>query len=204
MKQVITIFFCLFSYLSYSQDTTYLKVHFLYGSKPLKKYKDTEQKWFGGILGGHVGIEGDFDKVVNFLPSGKFNWFAKKNNKHSIYAAHSINNFYAILGGNPDKVKKAVIYIPITTQQKQKFDSITARYLAQAPYDYALFGMRCGAATYEILGQLNILKSYSYRKTYRKIFYPKKLRKRLFKKAEKNNWTIIRQDGSIKRKWEQD
>jgi hypothetical protein len=204
MRQKITIFFCFISILSYSQDTTYLKVHFLYGSKPLKKYKDTEQKWFGGILGGHVGIEGDSGKIVNFLPNGKFHWFAKKDKRHSTYAVHSVENFYAILGGNPDNVKKAIVYIPITGQQMQKFDTITKVYLTQTPYDYALFGMRCAAAAHDILGQLGILTSYSYSKTYKKIFYPKKLRKRLFKKAIKNGWSITKQDGSIKRKWEQD
>ena len=204
MRQIITIFFCIISLLSYSQDTTYLKVHFLYGSKPLKKYKDTEQKWFGGVLGGHVGIEGDSDRIVNFLPNGKFHWFAKKDNRHSTYAVHSVDNFYAILGSNGDSVKKAIVYIPVTRQQKQKFDSIATVYLKQTPYDYALFGMRCGAATYDILGQLDILSNYSYGKTYKKIFYPKKLRNRLFKKATENGWTIFIQHGSTKRKWEHD
>jgi hypothetical protein len=188
----------------FSQDTSFLKVHFLYGSKPLKKYKDTEQKWFGGVLGGHAGIESENDKVVNFLPRGKFHWFAKKNNKHSMYAEHTVNNFCGILGSDYNSVKSAIVYLPVTKQQKEKFDSIASVYLKQPPYDYALFGMRCGAASYEILGQLGIVPNYSYRRTYRKIFYPKKLRKRLFKKAEENGWTILRQEGSYKRKWEKD
>jgi hypothetical protein len=188
----------------FSQDTSFLKVHFLYGSKPLKKYKDTEQKWFGGVLGGHAGIESENDKIVNFLPSGKFHWFAKKNNKHSMYAEHTVNNFCGILGSDYNSVKSAIVYLPVTKQQKEKFDSIASVYLKQPPYDYALFGMRCGAASYEILGQLGIVPNYSYRRTYRKIFYPKKLRKCLFKKAEENGWTILRQEGSYKRKWEKD
>jgi hypothetical protein len=204
MRQKITILFSFISFLSYSQDTTYLKVHFLYGSKPVKEFKDTEQKWFGGIMGGHVGIEGDSNSVVNFLPKGKFHWVAKNNNRHSTYAVHSVDNFYAILGGNPDSVKKAIVYIPVTPIQKQQFDSIATVYFKQTPYDYALLGMRCGAAAHDILGQLDILTNYSYSKTYKKIFYPKKLRKRLFKKAAENGWTIVRQDGSIKRKWESD
>lgn len=190
--------------LGYSQNTTCLKVHFLYGSKPLKKYKDTERKWFGGVLGGHVGIEGDSDKIVNFTPVGKFHLFAHKHNRHSAYAIHSFENFYAILGGDPDSMKKAIVYVPVTAEQKAKFDSIATEYLAHTPYDYAFWGMRCGAAAYDILGQLNILPNYSYRKTYRKIFYPKKLRKRLFKKATQNGWLIVKQGGSLKRKWEQD
>jgi hypothetical protein len=125
------------------------------------------------ILGGNAGIEGDNDKVVSFLPSGKFHLIAKKDNRHSVFALHSVNNFYAVLGGNADSVKKVIINIPVTLQQKQRFDSITTAYLRQPPYDYALLGMRCGAAAYDILAQLEILPRYSYGKTYRKIFYPK-------------------------------
>jgi len=203
--RVLTILlFCFLSSQVYSQDTTWLKVHFLYGSKPLKKYKDTERKWFGGILGGHVGIESDSDKIVNFLKRGKLHWFAKKKERHSRYAIHSVKQFYSLFRSNPDSVKKAIIYIPVTSQQKKQFDSITTAYLQQTPYDYAFWGMRCGAAAYDILGQLNILPQYCYRKTYRKIFYPKKLRKRLLKKAAKNGWLIVRQEGSTRRKWEKD
>lgn len=204
MRILLLLFFCFSSSLVYSGDTAYLKVHFLYGSKPLKKYKATEKKWFGGKLGGHAGIEADSNKILNFLPSGKFHWISKKKDPHSTYALHSDNSFYAILGGHPDSVKKAIVYIPVTLQQKQQFDSIATAYLTQTPYDYALFGMRCGAATYEVLGQLNILPRYKNSKTYKKIFYPKKLRKRLFKKAGNNGWLIVRQDGSRRRKWERD
>lgn len=204
MRPFIVCIFCLISALANAGDTTFLKVHFLYGSRPLKAYKDSGQKWFGGILGGHVGIEGDSDRIINFLPSGSFHVFKKENNRHSTFAAHNENSFYGILGGDPGSVKKAIIYIPVTAQQKQQFDSIAAAYLAQTPYDYALFGMRCGAASYEILGQLAIVKSYSRKKTAKKIFYPKKLRKRLLKKAAANGWMIVRQEGSHKRQWEKD
>jgi hypothetical protein len=193
-----------FNVHSYSQDSFYLKVHFLYGSKPGKEYRETEPKWFGGMLGGHVGIEGDSGKVLSFLPSGKFHWFAKKKDKHSTYAIHSTGEFYSILCGNPDSIKKAVVVIPITAAQKKIFDSISAAYLAKTPYDYALWGMRCGAAGYEILAQTGILPKYSYSRTFRKIFYPRRLRKRLFKKAAEYNWIIQRQEGSQRRKWERD
>ena len=156
------------------------------------------------MLGGHVGIEGDSNQVLNFLPAGQFHWIAKKEDRHSAYAVHTTDNFYAILGGNPDNVKKAVISIPVSSLQKQKFDSIQAAYLAATPYDYALVGMRCGAAAYEILGQLEILPRYNNQTTYKKIVYPKKLRKRLFKKAIENGWSITRQEGTTARKWEQD
>ena len=198
------ILFCLSFTLSFSQDSTFIKVHFLYGSKPLKTYKATEKKWFGGVLGGHVGIEGDSSKIINFSHIGRFHLFAKKKNRHSKFSEHPQNKFYSIFGGNPDSVKKTIVYIPVTKEQKQKFDSIAFCYLKQTPYDYALFGMRCGASTYEILGQLNILPNYSYKKTYKKIFFPKKLRTRLLKKASENGWTILRQEGSTRRSWEKD
>jgi hypothetical protein len=204
VKQLFFILLCFLPVIGFSQDTTCLKVHFLYGSRPLKKYKDAEPKWFGGILGGHVGIEGDSDKIVNFVPSGKFHWFGKKNDRHSAFAVHSPDGFYSILGGKPENVKSTIIYIPVTPKQKHTFDSITAAYLQHTPYDYALFGMRCGAAAYDILGQLHILTNYKYQKTSWKIFYPKKLRKRLLRKAKQNNWKVITKSGSATRKWEKD
>lgn len=170
----------------------------------MKQFKNTEPKWFGGKLGGHVGIQGDSALILNFLPSGKFHWFAHNKERHSVYVESSVPEFYSILGGNADSVKKAIVYIPVTEQQRQKFDSLSITYLNQSPYDYALFGMRCGAASYEVLGQLNILPAYSKSKTYKLIFYPKKLRKRLFKKANENGWTIEKQEGSTKRIWEGD
>lgn len=138
MKQLLLPFFYILSFLSHSQDTTYLKVHFLYGSKPRKEYIDTESEWFGGILGGHVGLGVSDAKIVSFFPFGKFHWIAKNDDKHSTFTTHSKRNFYAVLGGDCDSVKKAIVYIPITAQQKEKFDSITKAYLKQTPYDYAL------------------------------------------------------------------
>ena len=204
MRFVFTTIFTFLLFSAVSQNTILLKVHFLYGSKPQKAYKKTEHKWFGGVLGGHVGIECDSGKVLDFIHHGKFHIFSKSRNRSSMYAEHNSKSFYEILGGKSDSVKRAVVCIPITKEQKQLFDSLETVYLRQTPYDYAFFGMRCGAAAYEILGQLNILPSYSTKKTFREIFYPKKLRERLFKKAIKNNWAILKQDGSPKRKWERD
>ncbi len=199
---------CLLTFMllsSRAQDTSYIKVHFLYGSKPLKAYKKTEPKWFGGILGGHAGIESNNDQVLNFIPDGKFHLIANKNTKHSKYIIDSVGKFYSRLGGqHPDSAKQAIIVIPVTRQQKLKFDSICARYLSTTPYDYAFLGMRCGAATYEILGQLGIMQQLPLSKTSMKIFYPKILRKQLLTKAEKNGWQVIRQDGTSRRKWESD
>ncbi len=189
----------------HAQDTAYIKVHFLYGSRPLKAYKETEPRWFGGILGGHVGIESKENQIVNFIPHGKFRLVAKNKIKHSRYVVDSFHRFYSRLGGqHPDSTKQAIIIIPVTLQQKEKFDSIASVYLEKTPYDYAFVGMRCGAATYEILAKLGILKQFTPAKTITKIAYPKKLRKRLLRKAEENGWTVIRQEGTTRRKWESD
>jgi hypothetical protein len=186
---------------SRDSNTHYIKVHFLYGSKPIQKYKATEPKWFGGVLGGHVGIESDSGHILNFRGKGNFHVFQSKN-KHSMFDDHNYPGFYSILGSHPDSVKKVIITIPVTAVQKRIFDSISAAYRKESPYDYALFGMRCGAAAYEILAQLGILKEYPYQKTYMKIFYPQKLRRRLLTIAEKNNWLIERYEGTDRRKWE--
>jgi hypothetical protein len=206
----LTLRFILLLYLSavispcLAQDSQYIKVHFLYGSRPLKKYKSIEPKWFGGMLGGHAGVEADSGRILNFIPSGKFHVFAKKKNPHSSFAVHEPDAFYSILGGSADSVKKTIFYIPVSASQKEIFDSISAAYLQQTPYDYALFGMRCGAATYDLLAQLDILPQYAYSKTYKKIFYPRKLRKRLFRKAATHQWRIEQTAGSSRRKWERD
>jgi hypothetical protein len=185
-----------------AQDTTNLKVHFLYGSKPIRKYKTTESKWFGGILGGHVGIEVHTGEILSFVPQGKVHWFAHRKRKHSSYVIHSINQFYSIFGNDPDSVKRAVVYIPVAPEQMERYDSIATAYLSQTPYDYAFFGMRCSAAAYEILGSLNILPRYSIRKTAVRIFYPRKLRGKLFELAREQEWKVSRSQGSKTRRWD--
>jgi len=201
---IVLVTFMVLPCIARCSDTAHIKVLFLYGSKPAKGFKHQEPKWFGGMLGGHAGIEGAQDSVLSFVPHGKFHWVAKKGNLHSRYIVSTEAGFWQILGGDADSVKKAVVVIPVTIAQKQKFDSIQQAYLQNAPYDYALIGMRCGAATYDILARLDILKQYDYKRTYSKIIYPEKLRRRLFALAQQNGWPIIRQGGSSRRKWEED
>ncbi|MBI3234607.1 MAG: hypothetical protein HYZ42_11300 [Bacteroidetes bacterium] len=203
---ILIVFLFLFALIgqSIAQDSIYIKVHFLYGSKPKWAYRDTEKKWFGGKLGGHVGIEIDSNKILNFLPYGDLHYVAHKKDLHSSFDIHTRESFWKILGARSSAVKKMTIIIPITKQQKLKLDSLTEAYTHKTPYDYAFIGMRCGAAAYDILSQLNILKQYSHRKTYMKIFYPRKLRRRLMRKAIIYNWLIVQEEGSKSRKWERD
>lgn len=189
---------------SKSSDSLFIKVHFLYGSKPLKAYKDVESNWFGGIHGGHVGIEIDSNRIMDFVPSGGFHYIAHKQNFKSEFQTHNLNTFWEIFGGTSESVKKLTIVIPISESQKNELDSIYAAYTLIPPYDYAFMGMRCGAATYDVLSKLGIVEKHSLRFTYLKYFYPKKVRKLLLKKAQKNSWEIYRQVGSSRRKWEKD
>lgn len=190
-----------FCFQSYSQDC--IKVQFIYGSKPFKKYKATENKWFGGILGGHVGIEGDSGRFYSFEIHGRNKIFNGKPN-NSIYKIETADEFWRIMKTKEDSLKITTIILPLTPQQKQKFDSLTLAYSKQVPYCYAFLGMRCGASTYDILAQMGFFPRYSRFKTCMKIFYPRRLRKRLLAKAEQNNWMIIRKQGTPKRKWERD
>lgn len=187
-----------------AQDSTFIRVHFLYGSVPKKEFRETEKPWFGGKLGGHVGIEVDSNRIVDFVPYGSFHKFAKREDFHGAFAEHSIRGFWSMFSGDPQTPKRATFVIPVSRQQKIKLDSIAAAYRKHTPYDYAFFGMRCGAAAADILGQIGILPHYSIPKTWRKTFYPKKLRKRLFQLAKENHWQVITKEGSERRNWEKD
>ncbi|MBC5775381.1 hypothetical protein H8S95_14975 [Pontibacter sp. KCTC 32443] len=204
-KLVFILTLCLLGQAALAQDSTFIKVHFLYGSKPHPKYKNVEEKWFGGVLGGHVGIEaGSSNQILNFVRKGKFHWFPNKRNPHSTYIHLSEEMFYDLYKTSSDSIKRAIVYIPITTQQKQQLANISTAYLNQTPYDYALTGMRCAAATYEILAHLNIVPAYTQPKTATKILYPKKLRTKLFALASTNNWKVEKHEGSVKRIWDRD
>jgi hypothetical protein len=203
MKYVLlTLMVCVCAYAN-CQDSLFLKVHFLYGSKPTKQYRATEKKWFGGLLGGHVGLEWETGKVLHFAPKGKFHKWAKKV-KHGKYIYGSQQEFYEILGGKLDSNQSAIVNIPISYLQKKTLDSIAQLYLTNTPYDYAFIGFRCGSASYETLAQIGILPKLGNTITKLSIFYPRKTRKRILKLAMENNWKIERKKGTICRKWEKD
>lgn len=185
-------------------DSLYIRVHFLHGSKPKKKFRYEEDRWFGGRLGGHAGVEIAKNKVLNFTPKARFHFFARRRIINSKYTEHDTISFYGILGGDPDSNKKTMITIPITALQKNMLDSLAIAYKEKCPYDYAFFGMRCGAAAYDVLARAGIVKKYSFGKTWRRTFYPRKLRRRLEKMASERGDRIVKKQGSYKRLWEKD
>ena len=86
-----------------SDSVYFIKVHFVYGSKPLKKYKSTEQKIVGGLHGGHVSIQVE-ENDYSFEPINRIHIFPHKKNHHSSYVSYkgtkgmrydtTLNNFF--------------------------------------------------------------------------------------------------------------
>ncbi len=156
------------------------------------------------MLGGHVGIQYNDTSYLSFFYEGRVHIFQRKNKPSGKYELQSKEDFNYIMDKNVDSVKSLVIKIPVHDTVRLKFEKICNDYICTSPYDYAFFGYRCGSSTYEILGQLGILKAYSQKKTWKKIFYPKILRRKLIRQAKKNNWVMIRKKGTHKRIWERD
>lgn len=204
MKSLLLYFiigiFYLSSIDSLASDSLFIRVHFLHGSKPKRKFRYEEDRWFGGKLGGHTGIEISKNVILNFTPKARFHLFAKRRIINSRYTTHDTVSFYRILGGDADSNKKTIITIPVTAKQKFVLDSLTKAYLGKCPYDYAFFGMRCGAAAYDVLANASILPKYSFGRTWRKTFYPRKLRRKL----ERKGYPVYKTKGTNRRKWEKD
>ncbi|HYG50523.1 MAG TPA: hypothetical protein VD905_06450 [Flavobacteriales bacterium] len=198
----LLIFILLFLFLNATaQEDSVLKIHFLYGSKPKRGYKKTECRVFGGLHGGHVTVE--IDNVdYGFGPNAKFHVFAHRHNHHGSWG--SSVTFGRPLYSNEDKV--TTVYIPVTPEQKKEILALLRGYIAnpKSPYDYAFFGMRCGAATHDVLGEADILKNRKRHAYAWYSFYPKKLRRRLYRHACSRHWKIETHAGKPSRKWEKD
>jgi hypothetical protein len=200
---ILVLLFFLFNNLV-GQDTCYIKVHFLYGSKPKSQFKSTEKKWVGGLMGGHVGIEISKNKVVSFLPEGKLHIFPCRKHKHGRFKIQSVSDFYKELAIDLDSIKNTIIQIPITVDKQELLDRIAKEYVINTPYDYAFLGMRCSSACYDLLGRIGVLTTYPIFKIWYKIFYPKILRHKLLNMANKKLWSIERHEGTKRRTWEND
>jgi hypothetical protein len=182
MRNSIIIFFLAISSFSSANDTTanYLKINFLYGSKPAKGFKQTESKHFGGLKGGHVNIEAG-GRVLDFLP-GK-NPILPVRKKPS--GGYRLNN---TAYKNKDKDKWVTIVVPFTQNQFIRLQAVFDSLATNTPYDYAIFGMRCAAASYDVLSEVGLFKKLSNKKNIAKHFYPK----------------LLRNEGRCSRKWESD
>ena len=199
MYRFLLLFLFPFHFL-FATDSLFVKVHFVYGSKPKRAYKNTEPKFFGGIHGGHVFLEVN-QKIISFgTNNGKWHVFPHKSKSAGIYREDKSLAWRGDLG----KKTMATIVIPITQEQLMRFKETEKKYFEKTPYDYAFFGMRCAAGAYDILCKSDVCKSMVRSRIVTKYFYPKKLRKHLLKRAEKEHWQVFKQEGRETRKWERD
>ena len=195
--KVALIFISLFLFTScFASDTTYtIKINFLYGSRPAKGYHQQESKLFGGIKGGHVNIEAG-GRVLDFTPGN--NPLLPNNKKPS--GGFSVNQ--SLHWSSTDKWK--TIIVPVSQDQYKELQKIFDSVASKTPYDYAIFGMRCAAASYDVLSMIGLFKEYSSTKNVATHFYPKLLRKKVLKWADKNHYTVLSNEGRSSRKWESD
>ena len=174
----------------------FIRLNFLYGSKPAKGYKDIEEKKFGGIKGGHVNIEAG-DKVLDFMPGN--NPLFPKDKKPS--GGFRLNNS---IYWDTTNTKWTTVFIPVSADQFSELQLLFDSLSKQTPYDYAIFGMRCAAASYDVLSMIGLFPEYSNKKNIATHFYPKLLRKKVLKWAADNNFTVMEHEGKPSRKWESD
>lgn len=196
----VLIVLCLSINVLSQLDTTHIiKINCLYGSKPKRKYRETEFKSFGGLHGGHISIQiGDVD--YGFEPTARVRLFARKQNIKSNFMTHKLEG----KSRYSETSKTLTFLIPLTNEQYEALNQILNSYCKSSPYDYAFFGMRCASATQDILAQIRIVKKRKRFTTIVTTFYPKKLRKRLLKLTYKNNYQLIKTIGRKERKWERD
>lgn len=190
-----------------TQDT--LRILFIYGSRPASGYEKTERKWFGGIHGGHVAMEIGPDSVLSFrsteypchfFPHRKFSSKFEMKTVYGAWETFPPHNYKV------EDLKRLVVAIPITPNQKWKIDSIAHKYLHHTPYDYATAGMRCASAVYEIMAKAGLARDFGS-STWWKIIMPKDLRSWCLKKADSprgRGWSLYSFPGSSHRVWEDD
>ena len=192
--------FLFFSNSYFATDSLFVKVHFVYGSKPKAAFKKIEAKQFGGIHGGHVYLELE-NKIISYgTNNGKWHIFPHKSKSAGKYRVDKDLRWH----GDTGKLKITTIIIPVTQTQLNKFKETEQAYFTQTPYDYAFLGMRCAAGAYDVLSKAEVCKCKSRFGIISKNFYPKRLRVKLLKRAQKENWQVLRQEGRSTRKWERD
>lgn len=191
--KTICVFFCFISFSAIASDSVY--VLFVYGSKPKV---NTESNWLGGIHGGHVSVS--YNRAyISFVPNKGVRVFPRRS-VNSAFIMETDGDFIF----DTARSRYLLLAFEIDSIQKVKLDSICLSRLDSAEYEYAFFGMRCASAAYDLLSAAEILPKMKRRHMVFKFFYPKLLRKRLLKKAKKENARIFYRPGRKSRKWEKD
>ena len=189
------IFFCSIKSLT-AQDT--LTFYCVYGSKPKAK---GESSWFGGKLGGHIGLGINADTVFHFNPRGPV-YALNRNSPLGVWRKNSAADFLCTFGC--DSVKTLIVKIPVDHTKWVKVREKGLEFIKKSPYEYAFFGMRCTAACYHLLSIADVYPELSKRKMTNKFFYPRKLRRKLLEDPRNSGWIISREPGRTTRKWDHD
>lgn len=175
----------------------HVTIHFLYGSTPANGYAHVEKKRFGGKKGGHVTIEAG-DSIIGFQPKGNCHIIAKNNLRNGYFRADDKQKWVADTVGN----KYTSVIIPVTDTQYAILTATMNNYIEDCPYDYAFLGMRCAAATSDVLEQIGILDKKSRTAKWTSNFYPQLFRRQMLKLAEEKNYTVVKHEGRNTRNWE--
>ncbi len=190
---------------TYAADSCHIRVLFIYGSRPSPDCDSSGGKWFGGIHGGHVGVQLDSSRVIDFAPSNGFHYIGHKKNCLSAFSIRDPESFWETFRGSDSaSVKRLSIRIPVSSGQYHRLDSLSRVYTCEVPYDYAFLGMRCAAASYDLLQVIGVTRERGRLAIWSRFFYPKLLRKYLMKKAKKRGWKMESGEGSPCRVWESD
>lgn len=201
MKKLLWLLLLANSCAAWAQSDTActIAICFLYGSKPKHAFKATEYRYFGGLHGGHVSVQ-VHDTDYGFGPTCyPVHVFPKKQRKSAFEAVtlHGQSRYSA-------DSKTVSFYIPLSASQLVRLDSVLRQYVLATPYDYAFFGMRCASATQDLLSAADLIPKRRRFYNILTTFYPKRLRKRLFKLAYARNYQIERSNGKTTRVWEKD
>ena len=177
MKAVLILISILFFNSCFAGDTTYsIKINFLYGSRPAKGHRHDESKLFGGIKGGHVNIEAG-GRVLDFTPGN--NPLLPHNKKPS--GGFSINS--SVTWDDDDKWKTVIV--PVTPEQYFALQIIFDSVATKTPYDYAIFGMRCAAASYDVLSKIGLFTEYPIKRNIATHFLSQAFKKKSFEVGRK-------------------
>jgi hypothetical protein len=179
-------------------QTEYIKVHFKHGSVRRKEFKNTEYIELGGRLGGHVLVEIG-DEVYDFaFTNYRFHLFPMKKHCIGQFSVMSIEQFQ----NHYQDQRVTSFIIPAADSNIEKLRTLYQNNINKCPYDYAVFGMRCTASAWEMIGSAHILPSIPHRKAVYGAFYPRQWRKKLYRMARAQHWKIEYQEGTTRRKWE--
>jgi hypothetical protein len=175
-----------------------LVIHFIYGSKPKREFKNVEEKISGGLLGGHIFIQcGEYFYGFESINRKKIHLFHQKK-FNSIYTKEHISTWPK----NHNHEKMMSIGLPVDPGTFNRMTATVEGYHSKTPYDYAVFGMRCASSTYRLLCDAGFFPAASNFRSMILIPYPAVLRKKVRRIAELNNYKIKTQPGSTRRIWE--